>query len=231
MQNWWWTQHDWWKNIPVKFIVKVSSNILISSYPQIYRYFGVRKCVSSDCICNSASISSSWWPYTYQCKIPRYDDDIKWKIFGVTGTLWGESTGHRWIPLTKANDAELWYFLWSAPEQTVDQNNRYIGYLRRHRAHYGVTVMFLSFCSWPPWEDYNRTVSSLNCVKNQKWQIMQRTAATEIMLIEERIWGECALGTVTVMKGVRQLLVKRKHVNAEVVEHISSLFSSLKTHI
>ena len=33
----------------------------------------------------------------------------------------GESTGHRWIPLTKASDAELWCFLWSAPEQTVEQ--------------------------------------------------------------------------------------------------------------
>ena len=26
-----------------------------------------------------------------------------------------------WIPLTKASDAELWCFLWSAPEQTVEQ--------------------------------------------------------------------------------------------------------------
>ena len=26
-----------------------------------------------------------------------------------------------WIPLTKASDAELWYFIWSAPEQTVEQ--------------------------------------------------------------------------------------------------------------
>ena len=42
-------------------------------------------------------------------------------IFRVTGPLWGESTGDRWIPLTKASDAELWYFLWSAPEQTVEQ--------------------------------------------------------------------------------------------------------------
>ena len=25
----------------------------------------------------------------------------------VTGPLWGESTGHRWFPLTKAFDAEL----------------------------------------------------------------------------------------------------------------------------
>ena len=38
-------------------------------------------------------------------------------IFHVIGPLWGESTGHRWIPLTKASDVELWYFLWSVPEQ------------------------------------------------------------------------------------------------------------------
>ena len=37
-------------------------------------------------------------------------------IFRVTGHLCGEFTGHRWIPRTKANDAELWWFLWSAPE-------------------------------------------------------------------------------------------------------------------
>ena len=42
-------------------------------------------------------------------------------IFRVTGHLWGESTGHQWIPLLKANDAELWCFLWSAPEQTFEQ--------------------------------------------------------------------------------------------------------------
>ena len=42
-------------------------------------------------------------------------------IFRVTGPLWGESTGHRWIPLKKACDAELWCFLWSAPEHTAEQ--------------------------------------------------------------------------------------------------------------
>ena len=40
-------------------------------------------------------------------------------IFRVTGPLCGELTGHRWIPLTKASDAELWCFLWTAPVQTV----------------------------------------------------------------------------------------------------------------
>ena len=36
----------------------------------------------------------------------------------VTGLLWGEFTGHRWIPLAKASDVEL---SWSALEQTVEQ--------------------------------------------------------------------------------------------------------------
>ena len=38
-------------------------------------------------------------------------------IFLVTGPLCGKFTGHRWIPLTKASDAELWCFLcWSVTE-------------------------------------------------------------------------------------------------------------------
>ena len=37
-------------------------------------------------------------------------------LFRVTGPLCGEFTRYRWIPLTKSSDAELWCFLWSAPE-------------------------------------------------------------------------------------------------------------------
>ena len=39
--------------------------------------------------------------------------------FRVTGPLCGEFIGQRQIPLTEA--IELWCFLWSAPEQTVEQ--------------------------------------------------------------------------------------------------------------
>ena len=42
-------------------------------------------------------------------------------MFHVTGPLWEEPTGHWWISLTKASDMELWYFLWSTPEQMVEQ--------------------------------------------------------------------------------------------------------------
>ena len=62
-------------------------------------------------------------------------------IFRVTGHLCGEFTGPRWIPHTKASDAELWCFLWSASEKNSWVNNREAGDLRSYRAHYDVTVM------------------------------------------------------------------------------------------
>ena len=41
-------------------------------------------------------------------------------ISRVTGPLCRVFTGHRWIPLTKASDTELCWFLWFAPELTVE---------------------------------------------------------------------------------------------------------------
>ena len=69
----------------------------------------------------------------------------KGNIFRVTDPLCREFTGHRWIPRTKASDAELslicaWTNAWV--------NNRDAGDLRRHRTHHGVTVMstWVVFC-------------------------------------------------------------------------------------
>ena len=62
-------------------------------------------------------------------------------IVRVTGPLCGEFTGHRWIPWTKANDAELWCFLWYASWINGWVNNRGAGDLRRQHAHYDVIVM------------------------------------------------------------------------------------------
>ena len=41
-------------------------------------------------------------------------------IFRVADPLCGELYGHRWIPLTKASDAELSCFLWSTPKSMVE---------------------------------------------------------------------------------------------------------------
>ena len=45
-----------------------------------------------------------------------HDDVIKWKQFPALLVFCAG-----WIPLTKASDAELRCFLWSAPEPTVEQ--------------------------------------------------------------------------------------------------------------
>ena len=68
-------------------------------------------------------------------------------VFRVTGHLFGEFTGHRWIPRTKASDAELWCFLliWAWTNGWL--YNRDAGDLRCLRAHYDVTVME-TLCGW-----------------------------------------------------------------------------------
>ena len=69
-------------------------------------------------------------------------------IFRLTCPLWGESTDHQWIPLTKTSDARFWCILWSAPEQTIEQqNNRDASDLSRSlwRHSNGVTVYYSHF--------------------------------------------------------------------------------------
>ena len=61
-------------------------------------------------------------------------------IFCVTGPWWGDSIGHRWIPLSRARDAELWCRLICAWTNGW-ANNRNASDLRRHRADYNQTVM------------------------------------------------------------------------------------------
>ena len=69
-------------------------------------------------------------------------------IFRETGHLWGETTGHRWIPLTKASDAKLWcFFIWSAPEQNGWANHRDADDLKRYRAHHDVTIIYDDFAA------------------------------------------------------------------------------------
>ena len=62
----------------------------------------------------------------------------------------GEFTSLRWIPLIKASDAELWYFIWSAPEKKNNWvKNREACDLKRHHVHYSVTAMLDAQCSAP----------------------------------------------------------------------------------
>ena len=56
-----------------------------------------------------------------------------------TGLLCGESTGHRCIPLTKANYGLMFYLICTWTNGWV--NNRDASDLRHHRTHYDATVI------------------------------------------------------------------------------------------
>ena len=75
-------------------------------------------------------------------------------IFRVTGPLCGESTGHRWIPLTKANDADVFGVFFDLTWTNGWVNNRDAGDLRRNDAHYDTTVMgsAVSMCVILVWD-------------------------------------------------------------------------------
>ena len=139
-------------------------------------------------------------------------------IFRVTGPLCGEFAGHRWIPLTKASDAELWCFL-SVPEQTVTSkfptqrpvtwsfdvfldlrlnrqlSNGAAGDLRRYRAHYDVIVIkigrcFSHYCSFVREPICNRIVGCLYvCLQRPHIdQTIELPVALVTMLF---MWGHC----------------------------------------
>ena len=72
-------------------------------------------------------------------KITYMMSSLNGNIFRVTGHLCGEFTGPRWIPRTKASDAEIWFLFYLRLNGWI--NNGEAGDLRRYRAHYDVTVM------------------------------------------------------------------------------------------
>ena len=74
------------------------------------------------------------------CAKAHHDDVIKWKHFPRYWPFCGEYTGHQWIPRTKASDAELWCFIWSALDKWLSKQwwGRCLG---GHRAHYDVTSL------------------------------------------------------------------------------------------
>ena len=86
-----------------------------------------------------------WTSCTLLCFF-AHDDVIKWtssngSIFRITGPLWGQSTGHRWIPLTTRC---LFSLIYAWTNGWV--NNRDAGDLRHHHAYHDVTVMRFYSC-------------------------------------------------------------------------------------
>ena len=94
-------------------------------------------------LCNWVQKLQKLYTYIERDSILVYHDDvIKWKHFPRNWPFVRRIHRSRWIPHTKASDAELWCFLWSAVCMSDWVNNREADDLRRHRGHYYVNVMY-----------------------------------------------------------------------------------------
>ena len=88
-------------------------------YPRIYASADVTKLsimLLYDRSITETEMLSGWLPLSSLGMMTSSSGNI----FRVTGHLFGEFTSPRWIPRTKASDAELWCFIWSASEYMVE---------------------------------------------------------------------------------------------------------------
>ena len=109
-------------------------------------------------------------------------------IFSVAGHFNGEFPGHRWIPRTKASDAELWWFFICAWLNGW-VNNREAGDLGRHRGHNDVFVMkllvsFQHICLalWKMWPIHYYNI----CVND--WQLWCIWCLSRETFLSDAIW-------------------------------------------
>ena len=66
-----------------------------------------------DPLSSSKTMQTNPCAYMFECSVMMTSPNEK--IVRVTDLLCREFIGPRWIPLTKACDAEIWCFIWSAP--------------------------------------------------------------------------------------------------------------------
>ena len=109
---------------------------------------GISKIHDDQCKATSLILSAKIW-FPIQCSRGHCSKKTRKKhmmtssngnIFSVIGPLWGEFIGHRWIPLSKASDAELLCLPWFV-QTNGWENHRDAGDLRWHHTHYDVPLM------------------------------------------------------------------------------------------
>ena len=115
----------------------VVSNVTVSSLKiQMYPINDLRDC----CILQTESYVGV---ICFLWSAPVMMTSSNGNLFRSTGPLCEEFTSHRWIPCTKASDAEIWCFSLICTWLNGWVNNSEAGDLRCHRANYDVTVMVL----------------------------------------------------------------------------------------
>ena len=119
--------------LDIRHIVHIFLRFTGVQFSGIYQcYFGASATITPSYQWQRSNPEGKWMDRLVKCMMTSSNGNI----FRVTGHLCGEFTGPRWIPHTKASDAELWC-VWI--NDWV--NNREAGDLRRYRAHHDVIVL------------------------------------------------------------------------------------------
>ena len=95
-------------------------------------------------------------------------------LLSIIGFLCGEFTCHRWIPLTKVSEAELWRFSSICAWTNEWAYNREFGDFGRHCAHYDVTVMQ---CQWRPMMLFGVTLAVLSSFHTVRYIVLSLPGA------------------------------------------------------
>ena len=92
-------------------------------------------------LCRPQCVNKGFWTPTLWFMVTSWNGNI----FRITGPLCGEFTGLRWIPHTKASDAELSCFFFIGALLNAWVNTRGAGDFKFYCAHYVVTVMLFPY--------------------------------------------------------------------------------------
>ena len=112
----------WLYNSVFALSILATPVVVVHSYKQWTIKWGKSQSINKNSIQHYRHITANP-PVTKEPQGSRMIPSTNGNIFCITGSLWGESIDDRWIPLTKAGDAELWCFLWCAPKQTIEQTH------------------------------------------------------------------------------------------------------------
>ena len=112
--------HSYFKSTDTRYAMKMKNNLIMPVL--LFPYFLIiAKIADFVQDCNNSIANELELPQS--CTKPSICmvTSSNRSIVRVTFPWCREIGGHRWISVTKANDAELWCFLWFAPEQTVEK--------------------------------------------------------------------------------------------------------------
>ena len=126
----------------------VSKGVFVTK-TSIHECIGLKICTQTSLLvvhAHSVRLLSVWWR-SYSKSFILIPTNLyiftRWhpEMLRVTDLLWGESTVHRYIPLTKASEAKPLMLSLICAWTNDWANKRDPGDLRRHRVHYHVIVM------------------------------------------------------------------------------------------